>query len=229
MAKNHLTRLAAPKTWQIKRRGELFITKSSSGPHSLSLGMPLNVLLKEVLHYANTTKEIKKILKSSEIKIDGRSRKDFRFPVGVFDTVEFANINEHFRVLLSSKGQITLIKISKEESQQKPSKIIGKTMVKGKLQLNLYDGKNIFADNGAYKVGDTLMLSLPDQKIKKHLKLDKKATIFLIGGKHIGEIGNVEDVIRNKIIYKDGNGNLVETSKEYAFVIGEQKPLIALE
>lgn len=229
MAKNHLTRLAAPKTWHIKRRGELFITKPDAGPHSLSLCMPLNVLLKEVLHYANTTGEIKKVLRSNEIKIDGKSRKNFRFPVGIFDTIEFTGLKEHFRVMLSSQGQICMVKISKEESLLKPSKIIGKTMVKGKLQLNLYDGKNILADNKSYKVGDTLLLSLPDQKIKQHLKLDKKSAIFLIGGKHIGEVGNVEDIIENKIIYRDNKENLVETSKKYAFVIGDQKPLITLE
>ena len=229
MAKNHLTRLAAPKTWHIKRRGELFITKPNPGPHKISLCMPLNLLLKEVLRYADTTAEIKKVLRSNEIKIDGKSRKDFRFPVGIFDTIEFTSLNEQFRVILSSQGQICLVKISKEESLLKPSKIIGKTMVNGKLQINLYDCKNILVDNKSYKVGDTLVLSLPDQKVKKHLKLDKKSTIFLIGGKHIGEVGNVEDIIENKIIYRDNKENLVETSKKYAFVVGEQKPLITLE
>ena len=229
MAKNHLTRLAAPKTWHIKRRGELFITKSNPGPHSSSLGIPLNILLKEILHYSNSTGETKKVLKSNEIKIDGRLRKDFRFPVGVFDTIEFTKINEYFRIILNRRGHLSLIKISKEESSIKPSKIIGKTMVKGKMQLNLYDGKNLLVDTGEYNVGDTLMISLPEQKIKNYLKLDKKATIFLIGGKHIGEVGKVEDIIENKIIYKDSAGNLVETSKSYAFVIGEQKSLITLE
>ena len=132
-------------------------------------------------------------------------------------------------MVLNRKGYLSLVKISKEESFLKPSKIIGKTMVSGKLQLNLYDGKNLLVDKGEYNTGDTLMISLPDQKIKSHLKLDKKSTIFLIGGKHIGEVGKVEDIIENKIIYQDNAGNLVETLKAYAFVIGDQKPLITLE
>ena len=127
------------------------------------------------------------------------------------------------------EGKIDLIKINKEESLLKPCKIIGKTIVRGKLQLNLFDGKNILADKNLYKVGDTLLLSLPGQKISKHLKLDKKSAIFLTGGKHIGEIGNVEDIIKNKVIYKNNKGDLIETSKKYAFVIGDSKPLIKLE
>lgn len=228
MSKDHIKRLAAPKTWPIRRKGLKFVTKTLPGPHSLETGMPFGVLLKEVLNYANTTREVKKILNSNEIKIDGKVRKDFRFSVGIFDTIEFVNTNNYFRVILNKKGKIDLIKIKKEELSLKPCKIIGKAMVRGKLQLNLYDGKNIFVDNNSYKVGDTVILLLPEQKISKHLKLDKKSTIFLTGGKHMGEVGNVEDIVENKIIYKDHKDNLIETSKKYAFVVGEGKPLITL-
>ena len=228
MGKDHLARLAAPKTWQIDRKGTVFITKPVSGPHGLQSGMPINVILKEMLKYAATTREVKKILNTNEVKVDGTARKDFRFPVGIFDTLEFPSINEQFRIILNKSGKLDLVKIKKEEASVKPSKIVGKTMAKGKLQLNLYDGKNILVSGGNYTVGDSVLLSLPDQKITKHLKLDKKSSIFLVGGKHTGEIGHVEDIIQNKIIYKDSSGNLVETLKKYAFVVGETKPLITL-
>lgn len=219
MSNKHLKRLSAPKTWRIKRKSAKFIIKPSPGPHSLETGLPLGILLKDILNYANTTSEVKKILNTSEIKIDGKIRKDFRFPVGIFDTIEFTNINEDFRILLNRKGKLDLIKIGKDEALLKPCKIIGKTMTRGKLQLNLFDGKNILVDSNNYKVGDTVILSLPHQKIEKHLKLDKKSTIFLTSGKHIGEIGNVEGIAKDKVIYKNQNGNLVETLKRYAFVV----------
>ena len=229
MGKDHIKRLTAPKTWNINRKIHKFITKPIPGPHNMDVGIPLNVLLKEVLNYASTTRESKKIISTNEIKIDGVSRKNFRITVGIFDTIELVGTSEYFRVILNKKGKIDLIKIKKEDTMIKPCKIINKTMVRGRLQLNLYDGKNIFVDKNSYKVGDSIVLSLPEQKISTHLKLDKKSTIFLIGGKHIGEIGNVDDIIKNKIIYKDQSNNLIETSKEYAFVVGENKPLITLE
>jgi small subunit ribosomal protein S4e len=178
------------------------------------------------LNYANTTKESKKILNINDVKIDGEIRRNFKFPIGIFDTIEF--VNEHLRVILNKKGKIDLVKISKEEALSKPCRIIGKTMVKGKLQLNLYDGKNIFVDNGAYKVGDTVVVSLPEQKILNHLSLGREATIFLTGGKHIGEIGSVESITGDKIVYKNQKGELTETLKRYAFVIGDNKPLITI-
>jgi len=228
MAKKHLKRLAAPKTWNIKRKWIKFIIRPAPGAHSLDKGLPLGLLLKEILNHANTTNEVKKILNNSEIKIDGKIRKDVRFSVGIFDTVEFTNINEYFRVILNRKGKLDLIKINKDEAALKPCKVIGKTMVRGKLQLNLFDGKNILVDADNYKVGDTVLLALPDKKIEKHLKLDKKSTVFLTSGKHIGEIGKVEDIVKDKVIYKDQNGDLVETSKKYAFVVGNNKALITL-
>ena len=67
MGRDHIKRLAAPKTWQIRTKGLKFITKPAPGPHSLDTGMPLSTLLKEVLNYANTTREVKKILNTNEI------------------------------------------------------------------------------------------------------------------------------------------------------------------
>lgn len=229
MGKDHIKRLAAPNTWHVKRKGLKFITKPVPGPHRLETGIPLSTLLKEIFRFANTTRDVKKILNSSSIKIDCKVRKDFRFPVGIFDTIEFAGINEHFRVILNKKGKLDVIKIKKEEVMLKPCKIIGKTIVKGKLQLNLFDGKNIYANDNSCQVGDTVFLELlPKQKISKHLKLGKKSAIFLTGGKHIGEIGNIEDVVKDKVIYKDSKGDLIETSKKHAFVVGDTKPSITL-
>lgn len=225
---DHLKRLAAPRTWQIRRKKFTFVTKPVPGPHDKQTGISLGTILKETLNYAVTNREAKKILNANEIKVDGKMRKDLRFPVGVFDTIEFSSTNEHYRIVISKKGIIELIKIGKEEASIKPCKIIGKTMVKGKIQLNLFDGNNISAGSGSYKVGDTLLLSVPDRKIAKHLKLDKKASIFLTGGKHIGETGNVEDVIEDKIIYKNSEGDLIETSRKYAFVIGDTNPSITV-
>ncbi len=228
MGKKHLKRLAAPKTWNISRKNTKFVTKQAPGPHSLGLGMPIITILKDILAYGSTTKEVKKILGTNNIKIDGKTRKDFKFSVGLFDVVGISDA-EYFRIIINNQGKMDLIKIGKNESTIKPCKIIGKKMIKNKLQLNLYDGNNILVDKNDYKVGDTLLLSMLDKKINKHMRLDKKSSVFLIGGKHMGEIGNVEEIISDKIIYKNKEGNLIETSKKYAFVIGDTKPLITLE
>lgn len=229
MGEDHLKRMAAPKAWNVKRKGDKFITKPLPGPHSLHSGLSFATLLKEVLGKANTSMDAKKIINSNEIKIDGTARKNSRFPVGLFDIVEFAGTGERFRVVLNKKGKIDAVQISKDEASLKPCKIVGKNMVKGKLQLNLYDGKNILVGSNGHKVGDTVLIKLPGQAIAQHFKLDRKSTIFLTGGKHIGDTGKVEDIAKNRIVYKNDEGNLIETSKKYAFVIGDDKPSITVK
>lgn len=225
----HLKRYFAPKTWSIKRKGIKYVTKPSPGTHKMSLALPLNVILRDLLNYATTNKEVRFIVANKNIAVDRIRRKDYRFPVGLFDVLSLDDTNEHFRILLNKKGKLSLIKIGKEESNVKLCKIIGKTAVKGKIQLNLYDGKNIFVEKKDFKVGDVILLGLGKKfEIKEHIKLDKNSFIYLTGGKHIGQTGKVQDISNNKIIYKTEEGDVIETLKKYAFPVGKDKPLITL-
>ena len=228
MAKRHLKRYFAPKAWQINRKRFSYVTKQNPGPHSSKISVPLNVILRDMLNFSSTTKESKIILRKKNVMADGKRRKNHKFPVGLFDVIEFKEINKSYRILLNKKGKLTLIEIGSDESNIKPCSIINKTAVKGKIQLNLNDGKNIFVDKDSYKTEDTISLELPKFTIKKHIGLKKDILIYLIGGKHIGEVGNVKDIIGNRIMYKGENGDIIETSKKYAFVIGEDKPIITI-
>ena len=225
----HLKRHFAPKSWKIKRKGIKYITKGSPGAHKLGMSLPINVVLRDVLGYANSNREVKFILQKRDVKVDGIVRKDYKFSVGLFDVLSLNDVDEYFRIVLDKKGEISIIKIGKGESEFKPCKIIGKSAVKGKVQLNLHDGKNIFAKDGSYKVGDSILLNLGKKyEIKEKISLDKNVMIYLTGGGHIGEIGKVQDIIGNRILYNTETGDTVETLKEYAFPIGKDKPLIKL-
>lgn len=228
MVRNHLKRLAAPKAWNIKRKENKFIAKPNPGAHSLKLGMPLSVFIRDILKYAKTTKEVKKILQNKDILVDGIRRKEHRFIVGLMDVISIPELKKYYRVILDKKGKIGLIDIKKDDASIKPCRITGKNKVKGKVQLNLFDGRNILVDKDDYKVNDTVIISLPKQEIKKCIRLDKKGIVFLIGGKRIGETGIVEDIIADKIRYKSKDG-VFETLKKYAFAIGKEKPEIKLE
>ena len=219
----HLSRLAMPNTWKIKRKRIKWVTRPLPGPHSIDSGLPLNVLLRDTLKLARTAKEVKNILNNQEILIDGVRRKEPKFIVGLMDTVAIPKIKKYFRILFNKKGNIIAFEIKPDEAKVKPCKIKCSTVIKkGKFQLNLYDGKNILTKDKSYKVGDTAVIELPSQKIKEFLKLEKGATVYLTGGKHIGETGIVEDIKENRLVYKRGEDTF-ETLKNYAFVIGKGK------
>jgi small subunit ribosomal protein S4e len=226
----HQKRNFAPKTWKIKRKGIKYITKPSPGSHKASISLPLNVVLRDMLKFADTNREVKFMVQNRNISVDGVKKKNIRFPIGLFDTLSL-NDTEHFRVVLNNRGKMDIAKIGKEESILKSCKIIGKKAVNGKIQLNFSDGKNIFVEKDSYRVGDGVLLTLGKKSVtvKDHIKLEKGALIFLTGGRHIGQTGKVQDILHNRIIYKTEDGNVVETLKDYAFPIGKEKAAITLK
>ena len=224
----HLKSYFAPKSWKVKKKYVKFISKPNPGPHKIGMSLPLNVIIRDILGYAKSLKEVKFILKNKNVTVDGIRRRDSRFPVGLFDALSFNETDEYFRVILDTKGKIELVKIDKQESCHKICKIIGKTAIKGKVQLNLNDGKNIIAE-AQYKVGDSVVLALNGKvKIKEKISLDKGTMIYLTDGKHIGGTGKIVDIIGNRILYKT-NESVIETLKEAAFPVGKDKLLIKLE
>ncbi|RME55508.1 30S ribosomal protein S4e [Candidatus Woesearchaeota archaeon] len=235
MVKQHLSRLAAPKTWPIKRKGIKFVTRPSPGPHSLETSMPINVILKEVLKFAKTTSEVKKVLHDKRVLVNKKVVKDYKFPVGLFDVLEIANSKEAYRMVLSPTGKFKFIAIDSKESNLKPYKITGKTILKGnKVQLNLDDGTNILVAKDNFKVNDTLYLSLDKKEIKEHLPFKEGMLIYILGGNKVSSVGKLsliktfKSLQPDNIIFKTKDGEF-ETRKNYAMVIGKDKPLIKIE
>ena len=143
------------------------------------MSLPMVVILRDMLGYANSSREVKYILEKKNVTVDGIRRRDYRFPVGLFDVLSLNDINEHFRVILDKKGKIDLIKIGKEESMLKLCRIKGKCVVKGKVQLNLYGGRNIIVKEDEYKTGDAVLLDLSKKnEIKQKIHLDKNVWVY---------------------------------------------------
>ncbi len=230
--KRHLSRLASPKIWPIERKEIKWIAKPRPGPHSMNNSITLNILLQNVLNIAKNTKESRRILNKGNVKVDGIIRKDHKFPTGMMDVVSIKDDN--YRILLDKKGRFILHKISKEESNLKPKKIVKKTTLKKKkIQITFFDGTNKIIDKDNYKVADTLILDLSKKSVKDHLKLEEGNLAYLLSGKHAGELGIIKRVETNKDlkpnkIFLSKNKESFETLKDYAFVIGKTKPVISL-
>ena len=226
--KNHLKRIASPRTWTINRKEGTFVTRPKPGAHPLENGLVLSVILRDLLGLAKTTSEAKKLLNNNSILIDGKVRKDHRYIVGLFDVLTIESLNKSYRILFDKKGRIIIKEIEKTEAALKPCKIVGKTaLAKGRIQYNLHDGKNIVADIKA-RVGDTLLLSLPSLEIKEIFPLEKGAMVFLTKGKHSGDVGKFKEIKNKEAVYSQDKED-VETAKEYLFVVGKDKLTIKIE
>lgn len=226
--KNHLKLVAAPKTWFVRRKTKVFTLRPSPGAHSLEYGMSLGLLLRDELKLASTMGEARKIVNSKEVLVDGVARTNHRFIVGLFDVLSVPKLKKQYRMLLDKKGRLRLAEINAKESSVKLAKVVGKTALKGgKLQFNLHDGRNIISDAKA-QVGDTFVVSLPGVKVTKILPSKKGAKVFLIKGKHAGDVGVLKEIKGVEATYTMGGAD-VNTAKAYLFVVGDKDTEISLE
>ena len=220
--KNHLKRIASPKTWKIDRKGSKFIIRPSPGPHNFAVGLPLGVVLRDFLRLAPTMREVKKMLYNREFLVDGKIRKDHRLIIGLFDVLSIPEIKKNYRIILDHSGRLALAEINQSEVDKKLCRIVGKTILNaGRMQFNLHDGKNVVTDRKA-KVGDSFLVTLPKGEVKESFQLIPGASVFLVKGKHAGEIGILKAVKGKEAVY-ESNGKVIETAKDYLFVVGDNK------
>jgi len=192
-----MKRLAAPKVIPITDRKErTWMINPSPGPHRKDASMPLLVLMRDVLKVAETAREIKKAVTGRMISVDGKIRTDVAFPVGLMDYVTFAD--KRYRISVDSKARLVPMEVSESETKKKIMKVVGKnTIKKGKIMIMLHNGRTMLADNNI-KVGDSLVLSVPEFKIEKVLKLEKGTNCLIVEGKHAGTVAKLEEIIERK-------------------------------
>ena len=224
--KNHLKRIAAPKSWIINRREKKYIVRPSPSGHALGMGLPLGLILRDFLKLASTMNEVKKMLRHKEVQVDGIRRFDYSFMVGLFDVIAIPALGKAYRIVFDTKGRVVPVEAGADQNV-KLCKIIGKTVLRGKkIQYHLHDGKNLVLTHTA-KVGDSLKLGLPKLDVQEILPLQVGANVFLTQGKHRGDIGVLAGVKGSEATYTV-DGSEIETAKEYLFVIGGKKSAITI-
>jgi len=236
----HLKRLAAPPHLKISVKEAVFTVCPSPGPHPKYECIPLLLIVRDYLRYAEFAEEAKKIIKSGKILVDGRPVKDYKFPVGLMDVVSIPETGENFRVLPIYRRGLDLIEIPKEESGFKLGRIIRKMHVDGgHLQLTLHDGRNIrfkevTDEVRRYQTGDTLKIAVPSQTILGYLRLEEGKYGLLIKGPKQGLHGRIVEV-RRDVIYpakplaklSTSHGEVISIL-DYVMVVGEGEPWLKL-
>lgn len=239
-----LKRKPAPRFWPIHRKEFVWVVKPIPGPHSLESCLPLTIMLRDILGVAKTRKEAKIIASQRKVYVDGRARRDDKFPVGLMDVISIPEADKHFRILPSRKGLI-LHPITREEAIFKLCRVEKKTTVKnGHIQLNLHDGSNVLVkvadpknpQEDVYSTFDTLKLSLPDRQILEHIKMKENDFAVITGGKNIGKYGKIVEIEEAKgkkrgdaiVTIEDEKGDRYQTILKFVFAIGEARPIISL-
>lgn len=228
---NHLKRLTIPKSWKIVKKEHTWAVKPSPGKHPISQAVPLGMVIRDMLHYADTMKEARRIIGARKVYVDGKPETDYKAPIGLMDVISIPDMGEHYRMLFDARGRLTLTPIDAERAKWKLARIDGKTTIRGgRMQINLHDGRNILVDKDVYRTGDVLKIDVPGQKILKHLKMEENNRALVIGGRHRGSLAVISEyeVVKgpqpNIVRFKEG----FETVRDNVFVVGTDAPEIKL-
>lgn len=226
----HIKRLAAPKSWPINRKTNVWVLRSNPGSHTFETSMPAGLILKEILGYVKTTKETKYILSQGKVFVNGQLIKKQKLPVGILDVITIGD--DDYRIIVDTKGKLIPVKIKNDEAKLILKKVVNKISLKdNKTQINFSEGTNMISEE-KYNNGDTVVFS--NKKVKEHIKLEKGAIGYILAGKQVGRIGLVKEIkIKKglqpaKIILTQGKEDF-ETLRNYVFIVGKNKPLITLE
>ena len=227
----HQKRITIPVSWPISRKSHAWVAKSSPGPHSSAESMPLLMIVRDMLKLVDNAREAKRILYEGNVLVDGKAQKDYKLPVGIFDVISVPSLDQQYRMLKDEKGMFYL-SLLEPGAVRKLARIENKTILKGKKQqLNLSDGSNKLAD-GDFKVGDSLVLSIPDKQIEDQIGFEVGNLAMVVGGKHSGQTGKIKEIITvkssqsNRVIISGDKE--FETIKDYVYMIGKDEPVIKL-
>jgi len=148
---DHQKRLSVPKSWPVERKEETFTVTAGAGPHGED-GVPLLIVLRDVLGYADSRKEARYALNQDNVVINGTPVNDEERPVGMFDIVAFDEREEYYRVFPDEGGRLTLTPIDADAAGSKLGRIDEKRHVPGgDVQLTLHDGQTLLIeDEDAY-------------------------------------------------------------------------------
>ncbi|WP_049983216.1 30S ribosomal protein S4e [Halorubrum sp. BV1] len=223
----HQKRLAVPNSWPVERKTDTFTVKADAGPHG-EAGVPLVVLLRDVLGYVDSTKEARYALNNDSVLVNGDAISDEQRPIGMFDILAFPERGEYFRVFPDEGGRLALTPVDEEAAGSRLGKITNKTVVSGgDAQLTLHDGTNVRVDAGTeYDTKDSIVVDNESKEIVAHFEYEEGALVTAVAGQHAGRIGEVDEIdvtlgsgSNTVTVGDDADG--YETVEEYLVVIDE--------
>ena len=224
----HQKRLAAPTSWPVERKTHTFTVKAGAGPHG-EAGVPLLILLRDVLGYVDSKKEADYALGRDYVLVNGRPVSDAERPIGMFDILAFTEREEYYRVFPDEGGRLTLTPIDAAAADSRLGKVVGKQQVSGDaFQLTLHDGAALrVGEDVDYAPGDSLVVDNETKDVVAHFPYEEGALVTAVAGSHAGEIGEIDEITvtpgsgDNVVTVSQEDGDGFETIEDYVVVIDE--------
>src|SRR3989344_924484 len=115
----HLKKLHAPWQWRISRKEKKYVIRPFPTGHKRELSLPILVVMRDLLHYVNSARELRSVFRQKGVLVDGKEIKDTHSSVGLFDVLHLPKINAYYRLLLDGNGRLQPLPIDVNESRIK--------------------------------------------------------------------------------------------------------------
>ncbi len=186
----HLKRQAVTMKLPIPRKGTTYIARASS---NINDSVSVLSAVRDILKLARTLREVKYLIHSKLLKLNGRYVRDYRESIKLFNILE---ADKTYMLTILPTGRFSLEEV--KDKEKRPCKVINKKILNGnKLQINLHDGTNL-SSKDKIEIGDTVYIN-KEGKIVSHVKLEKGKNAFITNGKYKGLKGKIESIEDNKV------------------------------
>jgi len=217
-----MKRLASPNYMKLERKQSKFILKPMPGRHTLDSSVALATFLIEKIGVAKTAAEARNAIVNGKIEINGRVRKNQKYPIGLGDIIKLIPSDESYLVSVGKYGTFEGKKLGKGEGKR-TLKVIGKYIEKGKKQMIRLNNGNIVHFDKEVNVNDSVILE--NRKISKVLKLEEGAHCMVMIGAHAPDVGKISEIkkgtaLRDTTVKIEGKDGAFETLVDNIIVIG---------
>ncbi len=239
----HSKRLSAPITYAIKRKHGKFTIRPHPTRGSYETAIPLGIVLREILGYAKTLNEVKKILAKKVVKVDGKVRTDYKFAIGPMDVLEITKTQEFFRLVpYKGKRLYTLHPITEEKAKLKILQVKKKNSLRGRLtQFTFHDGRTLAVNSSEETTipvqeispKDSILFNLETNEVVEHYPFAEGNFGLITGGRHVGLQGTITEIEsqlgrKMRTITLQTEEGEIKTSDTHIFIVGIDKAMVTL-
>ena len=199
----HFKRSVVTTSVVIPRKKYKYYIRAMPGKHSSKEAVALVGILRDVMKVANNAREALFLIKSGQVKIDGKIAADPKMAVGFGDHIWIEG--DEFIVSINNKGKL-FVEENKDDPTFKKLKLVAKTKFKGgKTMFSFNDSRNVLADEDKAQVGDTVIFNLVTNTIEKTIPFEQGRNVLVFKGKNAGKTGKIIAINNGQVtLEKDG-------------------------
>lgn len=196
-------RLSAPKHYPINRKNNSYVVELK-GSRSKEQAIPTALFLRDVLGFADSVSEAKKIVNDGKVQRNDNTVRDVKEGLGVLDVVEVEGLEETYRIVKDTKG----LKFIPVEDNKVLAKVTGKEAQGDEFVYNLHNGEN-YRTKDDFQVQSSLIFNGG----VKEVPLEEGAEVLITGGQHAGETAELVEINRSGL--KTSTATVSEEDREF--------------